>query len=235
MPVRSRLASICFCAVLVVAGAAYAAPHVVSIQPQSQLINVPANGSIQVTFDEPIDTLSVSPLTFRIFGRWSGPASGNRTVSGNTITFTPNQPFFAGEWVTVNLSRGIKNISGEPMTQGFAWNFWIQSKTGNLNLQYARRVTTRQGTETWTQPYGGYAGDLNNDGATDLTVPCEHTGDARIFMNDGTGTYSTFRVETLVPASQSSPNEGADFNNDGEIETDKNRLSGSRRRAAGSA
>jgi len=218
MPVRSRLSFVSFCAVLVAASAAYAAPHVVSIQPQSQLIDVPTNGIIQVTFDEPIDTFSVSPLTFRIFGRWSGPASGNRTVSGNTISFTPNQPFFAGEWVTVNLSRGIKNISGEPMTQGFAWNFWIKSKTGNLNLQYARRVTTRQGTETWTQPYGGYAGDLNNDGATDLTVPCEHTGDARIFMNDGTGTYSTFRVETLVPASQSSPNEGADFNNDGEID-----------------
>jgi len=119
MPVRSRLSFVSFCAVLVAASAAYAAPHVVSIQPQSQLIDVPTNGIIQVTFDEPIDTFSVSPLTFRIFGRWSGPASGNRTVSGNTISFTPNQPFFAGEWVTVNLSRGIKNISGEPMTQGW--------------------------------------------------------------------------------------------------------------------
>ena len=69
MPVRSRLASICFCAVIVLSAAAYAAPHVVSIQPQRQLIDVPTNGSIQVTFDEPIDTLSVSPLTFRIFGR----------------------------------------------------------------------------------------------------------------------------------------------------------------------
>ncbi len=197
---------------------AYAVPHVLSIEPQRQRIDVPANGVIQVTFDEPIDTFSVDPLSFRIFGRWSGPASGNRTVSGNTITFTPNQPFFAGEWVTVNLSKGIQNEIGEPMTQGFAWNFWIRSKPGNLNLQYAYRITTRQGTETSTAPYGGYAGDLDNDGATDLTVPCEHTGDARVFMNNGAGTYSSFRVEPLVANSQSSPNDASDFNNDGEID-----------------
>lgn len=218
MPVRSRLALACCAIVLVLATAAHAVPHVVSIQPARQIVNADADPIIQVTFDEPIDTFSVDPVSFRIFGRWSGPASGNRTVSGNTITFTPNQAFFAGEWVTVNLSKSIKNTSGEPLEKGYAWNFWIRSKPASLNLQYSRRVTTRQETETWTEPYGGYAGDLNNDGATDLTVPCENTGDARIFLNDGTGTYTTFRVEPLVPGSQSSPNEGADFNNDGEID-----------------
>jgi hypothetical protein len=218
MPVRPRLALFCCSVVLLLSATAHAVPHVVSIEPQRQRINVLPDATIEVTFDELIDTLSVSPISFRIFGRWSGPASGNRTVSGNTITFTPNQPFFAGEWVTVNLSKGIKNTSGEPLAKGYAWNFFIRSKPGNLNLQYARRTTTRQGTETWTQPYGGYAGDLNNDGWTDLTVPCENTGDARIFLNDGSGTFTSFRVEPLVPGSQSSPNEGADFNNDGQID-----------------
>jgi hypothetical protein len=193
-------------------------PQVVSIQPASQRIDAPANATIRLTFDEPIDTFSVDPISFRIFGRWSGPASGARTVAGATVTFTPNQPFFAGEWVTVNLSRGIKNTLGEPLAKGYAWNFFIKTKPASLNLQYDYRVTTRQGSETWTQPYGGYAGDLNNDGWSDLTVPCEQTGDARIFMNDGTGNFTSFRVEPLVPASQSSPNEGADFNNDGEID-----------------
>jgi hypothetical protein len=209
---------VCVFLTVVLSTAAHAVPHVVSIQPQHQRIDVPANAAIQVTFDEAIDTLSVDPVSFRVFGRWSGPASGNRTVNGATVAFTPNQPFIAGEWVTVNISRGIKNTSGESLAQGYAWNFFIKTRPGSLNLQYDYRVTTRQGSETWTQPYGGYAGDLNDDGATDLTVPCEQTGDARIFMNDGTGTFSTFRVEPLVANSESSPNEGADFNNDGEID-----------------
>jgi FG-GAP-like repeat/Bacterial Ig-like domain/FlgD Ig-like domain len=217
MRATSRIVCVSLCLVLFTA-AAHATTHVLSVEPQPQRIDVPANAAIQVTFDQPIDdTLSVNAISFRVFGRWSGPASGNRTVNGNIMTFTPNQPFFAGEWVTVNVSRNITSTSGETLAQGYAWNFWIKSKPASLNLQYAGRITTRLATES-TAPYGGYAGDLNDDGASDLTVPCEHTGDARIFMNDGTGTFSTFRVETLVPNSESSPNEGADFNNDGEID-----------------
>jgi hypothetical protein len=201
---------------LVVAAAVHAAPHVVSVQPQSQRIDARADPVIQVTFDEAVDTVSLDQ--FRVFGRWSGPASGRLTTAGSTVTFTPNQPFFAGEWVTVNVSRTVTNTVGEPLAHAYAWNFWIRSQPASLDLQYAGRITTRQGEETWVEPYGGYAGDLNNDGWTDLTVPCERTGDARIFMNDGSGAFSSFRVEPLIPNSQSSPNEGADFNHDGQID-----------------
>jgi hypothetical protein len=218
MTTTSRIALVCVSLFFALCATARASVHVVSIDPPRQRINVPANSPIQVTFDEPIDSLSVDPVSFRVFGRWSGPASGQRTVHGNTITFTPNEPFFAGEWVTVNVSRKIKSEVGESMAQGYAWNFWIKTKPAGLDLQYAGRVSTRQNGETWVEPYGGYAGDLNNDGSSDLTVPCEQTGDARIFLNDGTGNFTTFRVETLVPNSESSPNEGADFNNDGQID-----------------
>ena len=214
----SRILFACLFPVLVLSTAAHAVPQVVSVQPARQRVNAPATSVIQVSFSEAIDSASVDSISFRVFGRWSGPASGSIAVDGTTVTFTPAERFFAGEWVTVNLSRGIKNTIGEPMAKGYAWNFWIKSGYGTLDFTYKGRVTTRQGSETWTQPYGGYAGDLNNDGWCDMTVPCEHTGDARIFMNDGAGNYSSFTIEPLVPNSESSPNEGADFNNDGEID-----------------
>src|SRR5689334_14419740 len=97
MKLTIRIALVCVSLTLAFCAVAQAAPHVVSIQPQRERINVPANAPVQVTFDEPIDSLSVDPISFRVFGRWSGPASGLRTVHGNTITFTPNEPFFAGE------------------------------------------------------------------------------------------------------------------------------------------
>jgi hypothetical protein len=218
MRARSRILFACLFLVLGLSTAAHAAPYVTFTRPARQLISVPATEAIQVSFSELIDSASVDSISFRVFGRWSGPASGSFAVNGAIVTFTPDQPFFAGEWVTVNLSRNIKSTIGEPMAHGYAWNFWIKSAHGTLDLTYNSRITTRQGSETWVQPYGGYAGDLNNDGWTDLTVPCEQTGDARIFMNDGAGSYSSFTIQPLVPNSQSSPNEGADFNNDGHID-----------------
>jgi len=203
---------------LVLSTAAHAAPQVTSALPLRQRINVPATTTIRVTFTQAIDPASVNPISFRAFGRWSGPVSGSLAVAGNTVTLTPDLPFFAGEWVTVNLSRSIENTIGEPLAKGYAWNFWIKSGAGSLDLAYEGRITTQQGQETWVQPYGGYAGDLDNDGWSDLTVPCEQTGDARIFMNNGAGAYASFTTEALVTNSQPSPNEGADFNNDGEID-----------------
>ena len=52
MPVRSRLSFVSFCAVLVAASAAYAAPHVVSIQPARQRVDVPAEAQMRVLFEE---------------------------------------------------------------------------------------------------------------------------------------------------------------------------------------
>jgi hypothetical protein len=67
------------------------------------------------------------------------------------------------------------------------------------------------------QPYGAYGGDLNNDGYSDLTIPCEQTDDARVFINN-LGTYSGFTAESLPNGSVPSPIDGGDFDNDGEID-----------------
>ncbi|MDH3252167.1 MAG: T9SS type A sorting domain-containing protein, partial [Ignavibacteria bacterium] len=65
------------------------------------------------------------------------------------------------------------------------------------------------------QAYGAYAGDFNGDGFGDLSIPNELSDDVRLFLNDGTGRYSSFTVIPLPGGSVPSPNEGADFDNDG--------------------
>ncbi|HEX6791493.1 MAG TPA: FG-GAP-like repeat-containing protein [Candidatus Krumholzibacteria bacterium] len=201
-------------------GVAHAAPPTVaSVYPARQRIDAGRHTIIEVHFDQDIAAESVTSTTFRVFGRWSGPATGSFTVAASTITFTPSDPFFAGEWITVQLSKGIQNTSGENMLQGYAWNFWIETANGNLTLSYDGRVNVRQGGETWVQVYGAYAGDLNNDGWSDLTVPCEQTDDARVLLsNNGTFSATGMSVETLTDGNIPSPNEGADFDNDGEID-----------------
>jgi hypothetical protein len=155
----------------------------------------------------------------RVFGRWSGPATGTIEVDDSTITFAPTTPLFAGEYVTVSLSKAIESTSGEAMSSGYAWSFWVASGAGKLDLTYLTRYTTRQGGETWVQAYGAYAGDLNNDGWCDLFVPCEIMSQGRVFMNDGAGLYGGgFASVFLVSLCGPSPNDGGDFDNDGNLD-----------------
>ncbi|HEX5133512.1 MAG TPA: FG-GAP-like repeat-containing protein [Candidatus Krumholzibacteria bacterium] len=204
-------------AFLMVPAAAQAVPPTVaSIYPLSQRVDVPVGTSITVTFDQPINPATVNDISFRVYGRWSGPASGTLSVAGGAVTFTPDTAFFAGEWITVNVSKAVQNLAAEGLAKGYAWNFWTATSAGTINLTYLGRVTCRKAGETWVQVYGAYGGDLNNDGFTDLSAPCEQTRDLRTFLNGG-GTYTTFAKRPLA-GSAPSPNEGADFNNDGEID-----------------
>ena len=131
----------------------------------------------------------------------------------------PSEPFFAGEYVTVALTRTIENTSNEPMAHAYAWSFWIKAASASLNLTYVTRYSIRLGTEVWVQPYGAYAGDLNDDGWSDLFIPCERTDDVRIFMNNGAGLYpGGFTSKKPANMNGPSPNEAGDLNNDGNID-----------------
>ncbi len=123
-------------------------PHVSTAFPVAQRANISASAVISVNFDDAIDPTTVNEITFRVFGRWSGPASGSYVVTLNNITFTPSEPFFAGEWVTASLSKGIKSMSGEALAKGYAWNFWIKTVGTLLDLEYVGRISTREHNET---------------------------------------------------------------------------------------
>jgi VCBS repeat protein/Big-like domain-containing protein/flagellar hook capping protein FlgD len=195
-----------------------AAPVVTSVYPQSQRIDAGRHTIIEAQFDQAIDPASVDNVTFRVYGRWSGAHGGTRTVNGGTITFTPAVPFFAGEWVTVSMSKGITNESAQHLAKGYTWNFWVATANGSTTLTYKTRVSCRVGTESWVQVYGAYAGDINEDGWSDLSAPCEQTSDLRVFLNNS-GTYVNPPTKvTLVNGATPSPNEGADFDNDGHID-----------------
>jgi len=193
---------------------------VTSIAP-GQLDNAtPAATDIVVDFDATIDTASVHARTFRVFGRWSGPRDGVWTFENGAtrVRFTPAQPFFRGEWVTVSLSRDVVTAGGDSLTTGYAWNFWVDVKHGTFNLPEIDVVPLRRTGEAHIQSYGAYAGDLNHDGWSDLTIPNELSVDLRICLNDGSGGYGGFTVQPIPGGASPSANEGADFDGDGHID-----------------
>ena len=196
------------------------APVVSSTSPTPHSLTVLGTSDIALTFDQPINPSSFSSTDLMVFGHWSGIMQGQTLFeNGNmTLRFSPQRAFSAGELVTVTLSKNLQNGSGESMTHGFSWTFWIRTSPGSFNFTSSPPITVRRSGEGHVQSYGAYGGDFNEDGFSDLAIPNEISVDVRMFLNDGTGSYNTFTVHPMPGGSSPSPNEGADFNGDGHLD-----------------
>lgn len=199
---------------------ASAAPVVVGVSPAPNLLTANATSDIVIDFSIPINPPSVSSVTMKVFGHWSGVPQGQIVLENNNqrLRFTPARPFSAGELVTISLAKGIQDTNGQPMAKGYAWTFWIRTSPGSMSLQEIARIPIRQPGEGHIQSYGAYGGDFNGDGFLDLAIPNEISRDVRLFLNDSSGMYSSFSVFDLPQGNTPSPNEGADLNSDGIID-----------------
>ncbi len=193
--------------------------EVSNVFPKNLSVSNPTNVTIRVTFDEAINPATLDYSHFKVFGRWSGPAEVAFTISsdGKSIELVPFKHYFAGEWVAVNIVRSTQSSGGQSLAKAYAWNFWIATSPGSLLQQELKTIPLRNPGEGLLQTYGAYAGDLNNDGFSDLTVINETSDDLRILLNDGAGDYQDFILHSMG-SSTPSPNEGADFDGDGEID-----------------
>lgn len=203
--------------------AAQAPPIVVAVSPTGNSIGNSASTQIFVDFAAPVSVLSVNSSTFQVFGRWSGPMSGSFSNQNNQtrFTFTPSEPFFAGEQVFVTLNTGITTPTvpnNVPMDLGYSFSFWVGSIPTSMTLYINDTIEVRRPGEGYIQSYGAYAGDLNNDGYSDLAVVNESAPDIRTFENLTDGDYVLFNSFESDNFSKPSPNEGADFDQDGEID-----------------
>ncbi len=202
-----------------------AAFEVVATSPVGSALNQSVYSSISVTFDDAVDTDSVTEDNRRFFayGRWSGPANGTITFSDSdrTVALTPDEPLFPGETVFVVLSHGITSANGVPLrSAGYSFTFWTHARRAPMEFETIGILSCRDASGQHTQAYGGFASDLNNDGWSDVSVVQEITADLRVFLNtaDGSGLFHPFIEPTFPVGQRASPSEPADFNEDGEID-----------------
>ncbi|MEZ5966078.1 MAG: FG-GAP-like repeat-containing protein [Planctomycetota bacterium] len=193
---------------------------VTNVHPLRQRTTVSPATSISITFAEALQPTSVHGGSFAVYGRWSGVARGTLQLSnGNqTVTFAPSRPFFPGETVTVMLSDAVTAVSNRRLNGGYTWSFWTQPARGTRTLSLAATIPVRRSGEARIRTYGAYAGDLDRDGAPDLSLPNEDANDVRVLRNDGCGNYSLPVLHPLQPGNVPSTNEGQDFNGDGFID-----------------
>jgi FG-GAP-like repeat/Bacterial Ig-like domain len=211
-------------ALLVTTAAWAAAPAIVFTTPAR---NAQAAGTttISMTFDQPLLPASVTASSFRVFGKQTGTATGPVTFSNSnqTVTLTPSRVFAAGEVVLVNVSHDVLAADSTPVRgAGFAWQFSIAAVPSAGTFQQIDVMSNRTGGPggPQTRIYGALQADLDQDGWIDLTTVNEVSGDLRVFMNrgDGTGLYHPFLQPPFPIGLEASPNEPADFDNDGQID-----------------
>ena len=201
-------------------GTAAAQLAVVSTTPAVNQ-TVAVGTTVSVEFDRALNTATVNADTFRVFGRGSGTASGTFAFSNGdkTVTLTPSEPFTAGEFVFVNLSEDITAADTTTLrTQGYAFQFTTATAPAGATFQQIDIMSNRTGGPggPQTRIYGAASTDLDNDGYLDLATVNEVSGDVRVFMNtaDGSGLYDSMLPPEPIGL-ESSPNEPADFDNDG--------------------
>ncbi len=213
---------LCAFASLLAAGAAQGQLEVVSTSPA--LNATAATGTaIQIDFDRAVDTATITSSTFRAYGRYSGPVSGTFSFSNGdqTVTLTPSEPFSAGELVYVNLSHDIVADDLSPLrSEGYAFQFMtavVASAATFTEVETFTNMDTPSGPQT--RIYGAAATDLNNDGYLDLATVNEVSADVRVFLSNADGS-ATFGA--MLPAEdigvEASPNDTADFDNDGNVD-----------------
>ncbi len=206
-------------ALVLLASTAVAQLGVTAVDPSANVIDASTATALTVTFDANVDAATVSGSSFQVFGRWSGVRTGAYAVNGNEVRWSPDEPFFPGETVTVALTNAIQSTGGAPLTDGYVWMFWTRSNPGTDEFPLDVVTTARQPGEGLIQSYGIYAGDLDGDGSPDFSIPNEVSDDVRVMLNNGCGSYSTPAAIYPLPAGAfPSANEGADFDKDGDVD-----------------
>jgi hypothetical protein len=193
---------------------------VVAVSPPPNALAVPAGSSISVTFNKAVNPSTITPARFWTFGRWSGTASGTFAFSnGNaTVTFTPSQPFSAGETVMVILNHDIQATDGAFLREaGYSQLFWIRSQTAAMSFALCEQFSTRSDPKELVRSYGGFAADLDEDGRLDLAIVNEISEDLRVFLRQRGSTcqYGDMLEPPSPCGAIASPSETADFNHDG--------------------
>ena len=156
-------------------------PTVSSHNPGTNATNVAVNAAIDITFSEPMNTMSITPASFTITPVNGSALSGTSVNhnSGNNESLThPNLAY--GTTYTVKLANTVTDAAGNALTTT-SWNFTTVQ-------QY-----TVGGTVTGLPASTSVV--LQNNGADNLTVSANRTFTFTTNMTDGAAYAVTIQTQ----------------------------------------
>ena len=98
------------------------APTITEYTPMNSEIWVFVDSKIKVSFDEEMDTESISTSSF-IIKNGTTELAGKFTYADKTATFTPDAELTSGALYTCMITTGIKDLAGNQLENVFEWSF----------------------------------------------------------------------------------------------------------------
>lgn len=116
------------------------APTVLSTDPLNNAMNVALNKVVKATFSEPMNSATISGLTF-ILKQGANTVNGSVTYSGTTASFTPNNPLSPNLTYTATITTGAQNLAGTGLADDYVWSFktLAQQSANFVDLKTAGR------------------------------------------------------------------------------------------------
>jgi hypothetical protein len=192
--------------------------------PTRNALNIAPTQAIHIDFDAPVDRTSITAQSLRIFGQQRGPLAiaGRISWSANDtrLTFTPAEPFFAGEVVGVQLAASVRAVAGSTLRQaGYGFQYTVRARPASAQFSLIDTVSVRT-TGALTRLYGGAFADLNDDDYVDYIAINEISADLRVLLNraDGSGLLGAVLLPPPAIGLEASPSELGDFDNDGRVD-----------------
>jgi hypothetical protein len=98
------------------------APTVISTIPMNGANAVPGNQKITATFDEIMDSLTLTTSSFIVMAG-ATPVAGTVSYVGVTATFTPTNPLVNNTMYTARITNAVKDSAGNAMANDYVWYF----------------------------------------------------------------------------------------------------------------
>jgi len=98
------------------------APTVISTDPADNATDVVLNKKITVTFDQPMDPLTLTTSTFTI-NQGTTPVTGTVSYTDTTASFKPSSALTSNTLYTGTITTGARNVPGTTMAHNYVWTF----------------------------------------------------------------------------------------------------------------
>jgi hypothetical protein len=191
--------------------AATIAPSVISTVPIAGATGIPVNQVISATFNEPMNTSTISTTTFLLTGPGATAVAGtvSYTATGSVASFAPTAILAFNTTYTATITTGVTNTVGVQLAAGYSWSFTTATQPtviATLPANGATLVPTNQAlTATFSKVLNPVTVDattflLKGPGGTAVTgtVTYNATGSVASFTPSAALTYNTSYTATIT-------------------------------------
>lgn len=98
------------------------APTVIATDPVNNATAVATDKKITAMFSEAMDPLTINTTTF-VVTQGVTAVPGTLNYSGTTATFSPSATLAPGTTYTATITKGAKDVAGNPLVNNYVWNF----------------------------------------------------------------------------------------------------------------